>query len=80
MYYMIRDWIFVALCYYLQPYFFYFGIVGKFIWWNITGFFGWCLFVVAHDCGHTTFSNYKWINTVVGHICNAPILVPFHGW
>lgn len=85
-YYMLRDFAFIAACYFVYPYinaddgkYNPYGLT-KFLWWNITGFFGWCLFVVGHDCGHRTFSASLLVCDILGHICHAPLLVPFHGW
>lgn len=43
-FYMVRDWAIIAALYYFQSYFFAFGFLGKFVWWNLVGFFGWALF------------------------------------
>jgi len=85
-YYMLRDFAFIGLMYAIYPYinanggaYNPYGLT-KFLWWNVVGFLGWCLFVVGHDCGHRTFANDVALCDLFGHICHAPLLVPFHGW
>ena len=50
------------------------------MYWNVAGFFMWCMFTIGHDCGHTTFSESELINDVVGLITHGSILMPFHPW
>ncbi|MBE9179455.1 fatty acid desaturase [Oculatella sp. LEGE 06141] len=48
--------------------------------WIFTGtaLTGW--FVVAHDCGHRSFANRRWVNDLVGHVLMMPLMYPFHSW
>ncbi len=46
-------------------------------------FAGWCytgIFVLGHDCAHMAFSERRWVNEVVGHICLSPEFTGFHNW
>lgn len=82
-FYLFQDFAIIGALYYLRPYFCFGGVASiptHLLWWNLVGFFGWCLFVVGHDCGHGTYSNNAALNFVVGHIAHTPLLVPYVGW
>ena len=50
------------------------------IYWFLQGTMMWAMFVLAHDCGHGSFSNSSTINDIVGNFLNSLILVPFYPW
>ena len=49
-------------------------------YWFFQGTMFWALFVVAHDCGHGSFSGNSILNDTVGNILNTFILVPYYAW
>ena len=48
--------------------------------WILTGTALTGFFVIAHDCGHRSFANRRWVNDIVGHLFMLPLIYPFHGW
>lgn len=46
----------------------------------IQGCFGTGLWVMAHECGHQSFSPSKTLNDTVGFICHSVLLVPYFSW
>ena len=50
------------------------------ILWLIYGAVLLGFFLVGHECGHTSFSKYSWVNQIVGHLCMAPFFNGFHTW
>lgn len=50
------------------------------VWWFWQGAFMTGLWVIAHECGHQSFSDSKLINNTVGFILHSALLVPYHSW
>jgi omega-6 fatty acid desaturase (delta-12 desaturase) len=46
----------------------------------IQGLFGTGLWVLAHECGHQSFSPSKVLNDTVGWFCHSALLVPYFSW
>ena len=46
----------------------------------IQGLFGTGLWVLAHECGHQSFSPSKTLNDTVGWFCHSMLLVPYFSW
>jgi len=50
------------------------------LYWVIQGIFMTGLWVIAHECGHQSFSPYKELNNIVGLVLHSILLVPYHSW
>ena len=51
-----------------------------FVFWNVAGFFMWCMFMIGHDCGHTNFCDSILVNDIIGHLTHGSLLVPYFPW
>ncbi|KAH9467253.1 hypothetical protein MJO28_000158 [Puccinia striiformis f. sp. tritici] len=60
------------------------GAVLNFLGWAFYGYWMglvWTgIWVLAHECGHQSFSPSKSINNAVGWVLHSALLVPFHSW
>ncbi|KAI6238173.1 Fatty acid desaturase, type 1 domain-containing protein [Aphelenchoides fujianensis] len=79
--YLMWDYAVIGLLYVAVPYVEqYAGWPGLLVWYYVMGMFMSSLFIIGHDCGHTTFSNYEWVNDICGHLAHAPIMAPYWPW
>lgn len=51
-----------------------------FVYSFVQGLFGTGLWVLAHECGHQSFSPSKVLNDTVGFLCHSSLLVPYFSW
>ncbi|CAD5219034.1 unnamed protein product [Bursaphelenchus okinawaensis] len=80
-FFLIWDLAVIAGLYYIVPYVEqYGGWLGFLTWYYVMGMFLSSLFVVGHDAGHGTYSEYIWLNAIAGHIAHSPILTPYWPW
>ncbi|KAF8526151.1 fatty acid desaturase-domain-containing protein [Gautieria morchelliformis] len=58
--------------------------IARFALWSVYGFSAGLvatgLWVIAHECGHQAFSEYKIINNAVGWVLHSALGVPYHSW
>jgi len=49
-------------------------------YWYLQGTMFWAVFVLGHDCGHGSFSNYELLNNIIGNLLHGFIMVPYYPW
>lgn len=50
------------------------------LYWAIQGCVLTGVWVIAHECGHHAFSDYSWLDDVVGLVLHSSLLVPYFSW
>lgn len=78
------DLIMAATIFYASTYISWLPFAARFVAWpvywiaqgiTLTG-----LWVMAHECGHGAFSDYRSVNDLVGWIIHSCLLVPYFSW
>ncbi|KAK5095389.1 hypothetical protein LTR70_003553 [Exophiala xenobiotica] len=88
LYYVARDIVSLAVTFYLTNRFLtpenVPNVYARTVLWGlytfVQGLFGTGLWVLAHECGHQSFSPSKTLNDTVGWICHSALLVPYFSW
>jgi len=86
--YVVIDCIVIGLLIFVGQYFDsnfsnYSWIISLVFWnslWFTQGAFMTGLWVIAHECGHQSFSKWKFVNDSVGWVLHSILLVPYHSW
>ncbi|KAL8670227.1 MAG: hypothetical protein Q9168_005229 [Polycauliona sp. 1 TL-2023] len=86
--YIMRDIILLALTFYLFNGYntpdFVPSTLLRFGLWSVYGFlqglFATGLWVIAHECGHQSFSKSKVVNDTTGWLLHSALLVPYFSW
>lgn len=82
--YIIQDFILIALSICVGLYLKQLSILLQIILWPILiitqGAFMTGIWVIAHECGHQSFSPYLFLNDFVGCILHTMLLVPYWSW
>jgi len=62
----------------------FFTIFAYFVAWNlyalVQGLNWTAVWVLAHECGHRSFSPSTWVNDAFGLVLHSALLVPYHSW
>jgi len=60
------------------------GVIAKWAawatYWWFQGLVMTGVWIIAHECGHQSFSNSKKLNNAVGWVLHSIVLVPYHSW
>jgi omega-6 fatty acid desaturase (delta-12 desaturase) len=83
--FVAQDLAMVAMIVYLSAHFYLVpsAVMRALLWmaaWWLQGTIMMGIFVLAHECGHEAFSDYRWLNDSVGFTLHSMLLVPYYTW
>jgi len=82
--YLVVDLLVISALFYIATLFSYTPLWMQMVLWPTYWFVQGCVmtgvWVIAHECGHQSFSDSKSINNTVGLIFHSLLLVPYHSW
>jgi fatty acid desaturase len=84
--YLFRDLFFIGLNGYVAVSYIHLipSAPARFVAWTlytfIQGLLGVGCWILAHECGHGAFSDYRFVNDTVGWFVHSALLVPYHSW
>lgn len=83
--YVVYDLIVTFLMYYIATSYFHhlpvpLSYVAWMGYWVVQGCVLTGVWVIAHECGHHSFSDYQWVDDTVGFILHSSLLVPYFSW
>ncbi|QUC22022.1 uncharacterized protein UV8b_06263 [Ustilaginoidea virens] len=87
--YLLRDLAYSAVLLAALHHLLHTGLVAKSpaLYYLVVTTYGFCqgivwtgLWVIAHDCGHSAFSNSALLNDVVGFVLHSSLLAPYFSW
>ncbi|CAN4112488.1 unnamed protein product [Withania somnifera] len=83
--YLARDLILVSVFYYIANTHFHllpspYCYLAWPTYWFLQGSICTGVWLVAHECGHHSFSDYEWLDDTVGFILHSALLVPYFSW
>ncbi|KAL3819855.1 hypothetical protein ACJIZ3_005760 [Penstemon smallii] len=84
-YYLVRDILIASMFYYIATNYFQLlpqplPFVAWPVYWACQGCVLFGVWVIGHECGHHTFSNYQWLDDTVGLTIHSALLSPYFSW
>ncbi|KAM3337233.1 delta(12)-fatty-acid desaturase FAD2 [Capsicum galapagoense] len=83
--YLAQDLIVVFISYYIASTYFHllpfpYSYLAWPVYWVVQGSVCAGIWFIAHECSHTAFSDYQWINDTIGFFLHSALLTPYFSW